>query len=648
MPQDPRKIREAIDKMVSQGASDEEIDLVVQSLQQGDADFSDVSSGASSERKSRARDIVAPLAQGATFGWADEALGAVEGLDTKLRGGSFSEGYERGKQKVRSTTENFRRENPKTALAAEIAGGVGPSLAAAPAGLARAGAGLLRRAAAGAAEGAAAGGIYGAGAGEGSERLSGAAMGAAAGATIGGAVLPVASGVPALARNIVAPFSKSMAPKQANRLLAKAIERDALHPVELAGRAVPGKPQILPDVGGENVLGLARGAQAIPSTSKESLSKTLLERQQGEMSRAGQDLERAFGVPQDNVFAIADDLVKSQKAKAKPLYDTAHPIEIRNPKVTKEVAGLMQIPVFRRAMQRGQELARVQKIPVGKGQRLTVRDIDYWKQGLDNLIESSRGSENAVARQEARAYRERLDEVLKMVDNEVPEYAIARRTFAGDARLREALEEGRNFVAQDPREIAATVKGMSESERELYNRGAIDSLNQMMSKVDDEGTASAVKKIFGNPYKREQLKALVGDQAYETLAERLGVERTMNRTARTVLSGSPTARIGAEISDIMGMNPGEIGAMAGDVARGNILGAVLRRGINAVGKRATGNVGNVASDLSGKMLLRPGTPEFDQLMALVEAINRQSRKGRVAGTATRRIAGGQAGGSLSP
>ena len=654
MPQDPNKVRAIIDKMVNDGASDEEIDEVVSSFQRGDADFSDVTSGHSTQKKSRARDIAAPLAQGATFGFADEVLGGIEGLNEKLHGRSFSEGYERGKGKVRSVGRDYTAEHPLASAGAEIAGAIAPSVAAAPAALARgAAAGLGRRMAAGAAEGAVAGGVYGAGTGEGSGRVSSAAVGAGAGAALGGIAGPLITGAARTAKNLAAPLlshlpgvGEKIAENQSTNLIARAIQRDAMHPVELSGRAIPGKPQILPDVGGENLLGLARGSQAIPSKSKQALSKNLLERQQGEMARAGSDLERAIGVPQDDVFQIADDLILRQKANAQPLYDAAHPKPIRNQATRAAVGDLLQIPVFRKAMGRGKELQQVLRIPQGK--ELTVRDIDYWKQGLDNLIESSHGSENAIARQEARAYRERLDEILKMVDKEHPEYAKARATFAGDARLREALADGREFIKSDPREIAAAVKKMTPGERELYNRGAIDTLNQAMAHVDDAETASAVKRIFGNPYKREQLKSLVGDRAYETLAERLGVERTMNRTAKTILSGSPTARIGAEIDDIAGINAGEIAASANDFARGNFAGPFIRRGLNAIGRGVSGNVGNVADKISGKMLLRPGTKEFDELMSLVEAIQRRNRNQSIGGGVTRRVTTGFTGGKLNP
>lgn len=73
--------------------------------------------------------FLAPLAEGLTMGGSGEILGAIEGLNTRLHGGSFSEGYERGKQKVADVGKQFASEHPKTSTALEIGGSIAPIIA---------------------------------------------------------------------------------------------------------------------------------------------------------------------------------------------------------------------------------------------------------------------------------------------------------------------------------------------------------------------------------------------------------------------------------------------------------------------------------------------------------------------------------------
>lgn len=75
--------------------------------------------------------ILDPLAQGVSFGFADEIAGGVGAAGNSVYdffsggdSGSFSDNYDRIRDKWRSDNEAFSKRNPKTALAAEIAGGL--------------------------------------------------------------------------------------------------------------------------------------------------------------------------------------------------------------------------------------------------------------------------------------------------------------------------------------------------------------------------------------------------------------------------------------------------------------------------------------------------------------------------------------------
>jgi hypothetical protein len=139
--------------------------------------------------------------QGASFGFGDELTAAEAALLGRTPEGdwfnydqSFGERYDRALAAERGQQQTFRDDNPVTATAAEIAGGVasaavpvGGALKAAQSGSA------LARAGAGAAAAGAQGAVYGFGSGEGGlqERAENAAATGLASAAVGGIVAPV-------------------------------------------------------------------------------------------------------------------------------------------------------------------------------------------------------------------------------------------------------------------------------------------------------------------------------------------------------------------------------------------------------------------------------------------------------------------------
>jgi hypothetical protein len=165
------------------------------------------------------------IAQGLTFGLADESYGLTQGIANMIRGGGFGEGYSKGVADFRAREEAGRKENPITATLGEVAGGVGTGLGAARAGLT-----LMRGATSlpqaiwrGVVEGAGYGALHGAGTAEGglTERLQGAQSGATTGAVVGGVVPVVARGVGAAVNRAVAPVGADSARQAAIDILAR-------------------------------------------------------------------------------------------------------------------------------------------------------------------------------------------------------------------------------------------------------------------------------------------------------------------------------------------------------------------------------------------------------------------------------------------
>lgn len=136
--------------------------------------------------------LLRTAAQGTTLGFSDELGGVYDALTAREEGQSFGEAYRQGRDASRERLDAFKEANPKSAFAAEVAGG----LLTGGVGAARAGASSLARLAlAGGKTGAA----YGAGASDADvlggdvsgvveDAAAGGLLGAAGGAAIPGAV----------------------------------------------------------------------------------------------------------------------------------------------------------------------------------------------------------------------------------------------------------------------------------------------------------------------------------------------------------------------------------------------------------------------------------------------------------------------------
>jgi hypothetical protein len=261
---------------------------------------------------------------------------------------------------------------------------------------------------------------------------------------------------------------------------------------------------------------------------------------------------------------------------------------------------------------------------------LPVQAIDYTKRGADALIERKyRGG--SMDRNLARIIRNKVRTVLERTDEAVPEYKAARQQFAGDSELMDALESGSQFLKKDYRITRKELARMSEGEREMHAAGALDVVRQAIDKTPDGG--DVVKRIFGTKAKRSQLRVLLGDEQYAALKEQMGVESRMVRTKDRVTGGSPTARIQpelAELADTPGMQIGEA------VLRGNPKTAALRALLNKAKERGAGNVGQVANEVSKRMLLQPGTPQYQAWIRVLERMQQDAVKTSLPRTVARR------------
>lgn len=489
------------------------------------------------------------LAEGLTFGFAGE-------IEAALRGGD----YEKNLAALELAKKEYERENPKTALAAEIIGGLPyaavPFLGAAKYAQMASKATPLAKAAMvtvpSVVAGTVTGGLTGAGQAEPGARMAAAKTGAKVGGavsaaipvvgktigSVGGKVVDVTAGIPAVQRaGQAVGLATGQTVDYANRAkekLLEAIYRDAANiPAMKKAIASTDKPIGIIDVAGENVKSLGDIAQKYPGTTRETGRSVLEERSLGQSDRIQKDISDYLGDFSDP-FDFTQQIAIRQRANADPLYRLAYDAgEITEPKVLK----YLELPQFKQAAKESAKLLAAEGRSVDLS-RPTVEALDNIKQGLDALIEKETDSLGKVSKL-GKIYIAKKNEFLSELDKAVPAYKEARQSFAGDAELIAATRMGQKSTNMSSAQIKREFDALSPSQQEAYRIGALDSLRTSMNKAKD--SADLVKRIFGSKEDRAKIRAFFPDeQSFKSFENRMKLEANMRKTQDIVLGNSRT------------------------------------------------------------------------------------------------------------
>lgn len=370
---------------------------------------------------------------------------------------------------------------------------------------------------------------------------------------------------------------------QARAMLATALENGGVSPKAAAATVPMDRPTTMNELGSRQVPSLVRAARNVPtSTAGQTTDRFLTERAAGTGKRIEGALNTATGHKPTDTVLPTEQFIAKASADAKPLYQQAYAHgEIQDPETVAKIHELRKDdPVFERAWQRGQNIGRVEgTLPKGtpatpasqlvdaSGRPLragapaippnpTVRDVDLWKRGLDAEIESGFGSDKAISRTEARAYRGAVRDVLGRVDTEVPDFKAARQAFAGPSELADASEEGANHFspATPTGALERNLAGMSKGERDAYTNNA---LNKLVERI--RGAASnpnlpeagrgtnIVQRIMGTEDASERLGMLFPDEvSFKTFLKKMEDEALYPKTNQFLRGQSTTAAQQAE------------------------------------------------------------------------------------------------------
>jgi hypothetical protein len=521
--------------------------------------------------------------QGLTFGFGDEFEAVIKTLKNKKP-------YEQNLAAVQFAKQEFEAEKPYQAMASEIAGSLPVAFAAGKTAVQMAGklpqvANVLSKipssfstVAGVSGAGAASGALTGAGTAQEGERIAGAEKGAIQGAILapvvlggmkaGGATTKAVAeklGIPDLAKTVVEatkdiPIVKNItgktadffgmsgdaAQRKADTKIIQALQRDNLTLPEIKTamdqiRQSGYKPETIMEFGGNATKQLGETVASYPGARviAENLAE---ERKSGAGNRILTDFQQAFNINKDPM-EIADDIIKLRNATSKPLYDAAYasPVSIGS----KTIDNIMLDPAFQSAYARANRIATREGFPLAplkpEGNTFDLKTIDYVKRGIDDEINWSKTPASGLGKDEINSLKKVRGEFMGEVDAQAPkEYKQARQAFGGPTQVFDAIENGRGFFDIDARTLKKTYDALGPAEQDGFAIGAYDAIRTKIQSGADG--IDQIKRTFGSPEKRDQIKVLIGDDAFKNLELQLGREKAIRSTDIQITGGSPTQR----------------------------------------------------------------------------------------------------------
>jgi hypothetical protein len=334
-----------------------------------------------------------------------------------------------------------------------------------------------------------------------------------------------------------------------------------------------GKPYSIADVG-PNTRAYLDAANTIPGPGKKQAQEFLQNRDKGVLSRLTSDLQVAFG----SKAAFFDEFNALKDARSDlggKLYERALQQDVP---VTPELTNLFNRPSVQNAYNRAINIAKEEgvklpnvKIVDGKLQTLDGNDVTkinttflhYMKMGLDDVVFTGKNPTSGIGSTELGKIKGTRIQFLDQLDAANPTYKNARRVWASDTAVMDAMEEGRTALNKQPKDVdvlLSDMKTMTKSELEGLRLGVMQNLLDRLGGAQTAATVvgptgNPALKIINDPKNLRVLRATfpkdeAGDKTFEQFMKNMKSEVEMKSTSKQVLQGAQTAERTQAISDV--------------------------------------------------------------------------------------------------
>ena len=572
----------------------------------------------------------AVLGQGVGMGWGDEA-------EAWLRSKLGNESYETALPRIREEYGQYAKQYPITQGVSEFVGGAAPGIGMMfvpgmqPAGLMRLGA-----------LGAATGAVSGAGSATEDNRASGAGSGALIGGGLG-VSLPIALRAAGGAGKWLRERLFSTPEVVQDRALGKmtdAMRQAKVNPIDVWAKMAQDRAMGVPSVMANANPALRDLAEAVAQRSgagSNAIENALTTQRLGARDRVKAQTTAALK-PAD-YYGLEDNLTAQLRNNAKSLYEKAYAYgDVDDPRIVEVLKNPQFKAFFDKARGIADTEAQTAKLkgedplkfalpeiykPSGRfdasGAEILdlvklpdVRTLDYIKRGIDATIDSGfRGKGMSTA--EASALRDLRKQFVNAIDENVPDYKFARKTYAGDLETLDALRMGREeFKTLDPEQVEKMVKAMSSGEKDAFRTGVARDIYSIIMKPSNE--PNTAQRVIGSPDMQKKLAMLFDNPAeFDLYKAALMRESQLYKESNTILGGAQTAKrldLKASLDEDTGMIES-----AAQAATGNFSGALSSMVMGAI--RST-QMSKARAEKLSEMLMAKDPHEVAAAVQMIE------------------------------
>ena len=570
------------------------------------------------------------LGQGLTMGWGDE-------IEAGIRSKFFNEPYETALPRIRSEYGQYAKQYPITQGVSEFVGGAVPGVGMMfvpgmqPAGLMRLGA-----------LGAASGAISGAGSATEGDRMGGAGSGAVFGGGLG-VGLPIALRGSGGALKWLQERLFSTPKVVQDRALEKmtdAMRQAKVDPRDVQVQMAQDRAMNVPSVMANANPALRDLAEAVAQRSgagSNVIEKKLTNQRLGAKGRVTAQTTAALK-PVD-YYGLEDNLTAQLRNNAKSLYDKAYAHgDVDDPRIVEVLKNPQFKAFFDKARGIADTEAQTAKLkgedplkfalpeiykPSGRfdayGTEILdlvklpdVRTLDYIKRGIDATIDSGfRGQGMSTA--EASALRDLRKQFVNAIDENVPDYKFARKTYAGDLETLDALRMGREeFKDLDPEQVKKMVDAMSSGEKDAFRTGVARYFYGIIG--DQSNEPNMAQRIIGPENMQEKLAMLFDNPAeFDLYKTALMRESQLYKESNKILGGAQTAKR-LDLKESLDDDTGMIESAA-KAATGNFSGALSGMVMGAI---RSGQMSKARAEKLSEMLMAKDPHEVAAAVQMIE------------------------------
>lgn len=394
---------------------------------------------------------------------------------------------------------------------------------------------------------------------------------------------------------------------RATQLMLKRLQRAGLTPQDAISRLaeIPtDKPVSVMEIAGDQshpLRQLGKWVARTPSTGAGQLRAAIAARAEPlpNAQRVLGDVSDALGVDRTNLLDNAARLKGQQLANAKPSYDAAFSPESAPVPVSARVddgptlGELLKRPSVQGAVKFHNDIAAERgetPLTLGKAAANSEGEQTYntmVAQGINAekaraFVEQHYGApaEDAVPLKSLQQIKFKLDDalgfakrngqlpdgtpatkaklgaindtrraLLGIMTQHSPEYAAGNASWAGDAAMQDAGEQGHDFLQRPIDELQKGFPAMTPGEQAQHNVTAVS--GPIRNRVFNTSAVDRAK-IFSNPDIQERLQAVTPADRLQALRQKLAVEHQIALTNQQVVGGSDTAENLANDADASG------------------------------------------------------------------------------------------------